>query len=72
MANAPDESNAADNPSNPLFAKEIADGAFLAGIAAMFVLAVVVVGSITHKAEMHAASSSSLHHSVGRGAPGKG
>ena len=67
-----DDSATRDNPAYPLFAKEIADGAFVAGIAAMFVVAIVVIGSITHRAELHSASAKSFHQTMGRGAPIKG
>lgn len=71
MPNVNDDLTSADNPSNPLFAKEIADGAFVAGIATMFVVAIVVIGSITHKAETQAASATSFHQTLGRIPPGK-
>jgi len=72
MPHLTDHSRPPDDPSSPLFAKEIADGAFVAGIAAMLVVAIVVIGSITRRAEIHSASATSFHQSMGRALPGKG
>jgi hypothetical protein len=72
MPNIPNDPRSPDHPANPLFAKEIADGAFFAGIATMLVVAVVVIGSITHRAEMQSASAASPHPHFGRAIPGKG
>jgi hypothetical protein len=72
MPTVTDDFNSPDNPSNPLFAKDIADGAFFAGIAAMFVIAIVVIGSIVKTAEPHSASATPFHQTMGRGAPGRG